>query len=123
LTRWQTLNVQSFEIDLEIGTNSYHYALSIEHNLEERKARIKKETLKLDGKPLFDFEDGEAHLYRDNYSAGPNYPFDWTQSGVGVLMPRADNKKLTRFREEIRKIVIASIHPMSITSLSERDER
>ena len=123
LTRWQTNATQRFELELQVGEANYSYSLLIEHDEDRRKAKIKSETLLLDGKKLFSFQDGQAQLYHDDFLPGPQYPFDWTQSGVGVLQPRPDNKKLTRFRVEMEKIIIAGIHPMRMSSESREDER
>jgi predicted ATPase len=78
--------------------------------------------LELGGKKLFHFSDGMAHLYHDDFKPGPDYPFDWTQSGVAVLQPRNDNKKLTRFRRELAKIVVAFPDPLRMSSESRQEE-
>ncbi len=52
-----------------------------------------------------------AQLYHDDFDKGPAYPFDWSQSGVGVLNERADNRKLTRFKREIASFVVTSPCP------------
>lgn len=122
LTRWQTSSVQRFELDLATGDNQYSYSLSLQHDDDRRRARIEREALLLDGKPLFEFEDGTAKLYHDDFTRGPEYPFDWTQSGLGVLQPRPDNKKLTTFRKELAKIIVASINPMLMSSESREEE-
>jgi predicted ATPase len=121
LTRWQSGATQRFELDLEVGGAAYTYTLVIEHDEDHRRAKIQTETLLLDGKKLFHFQDGTAELFHDDYTPGPQYPFDWTQSGVGVLQPRPDNKKLTRFRREMQKIIIACPRPSLMTSESRED--
>ena len=57
------------------------------------------------------FEQGTAQLFHDDFNKGPEYPFDWSQSGVGVLNEREDNRKLTRFKKEIASFVVASPCP------------
>jgi hypothetical protein len=121
LTCWQTNAVQRFELDLLIESSAYNYALVIEHDEDRRRARIKSETLTVDRKRLFDFQEGMAQLYHDDFTEGPSYPFDWTQSGVGVLQPRPDNKKLTQFRKEIRKLIILGLQPAMMTSESREE--
>jgi predicted ATPase len=130
LNWWQTNATQRFELEMEVGPEvekqlgpaSYGYFLVIEHDEDRRKAKIQSETLIMDGKKLFHFQEGTAELYHDDFKPGPQYPFDWTQSGVGVLAPRQDNKKLTRFRKEMEKIIVAGIHPMRMTSESREEE-
>jgi predicted ATPase len=118
----QSSSAQRFELDLQIPGAKYTYALLIEHHEDGRRARVKSEKLLLDGKNLFTFEDGQAQLFHDDFSTGAEYPFDWTQSGVGVLQPRPDNKRLTRFRVEMKKIIIAGIHPMRMGAESREEE-
>ena len=107
----QARNEQRFELDVELDGHVYRYVLGIEHDRERRRMRIGEEVLEQDGKPLFAFRNGTAQLYHDDFNSGPSYPFDWSQSGVGVLNERHDNRKLTRFKKEIASFVIASPCP------------
>jgi predicted ATPase len=121
LTRWQTNAVQRFELDLEAGTDAYNYVLVIEYDEDRRRAKVKSETLMLDGKKLCDFQEGKAQLYHDDFTPGPQYPFNWAFSVVGLLEPRPDNKKLTRFRNEMQKIIIVGLQPAMMTSESREE--
>lgn len=107
----QNRKEQHFEIDT--GTDEYtcRYGLTIEHEPDRNLMRISKETLAHDGKPIFEFDHGQAQLYHDDYSTGPSYPFDWALSGVGTLHERPDNKKLTQFKQELKNYIIAGICP------------
>ena len=102
---------QRFEIETLIDDYTYRYGLTVEHDLARDRMRIKEEILEHDGKPLFTFKDGYAQLYHDDYAQGPSYPFDWSQSGIGVLNERHDNQKLTRFKKEIANCIIVSPCP------------
>ena len=104
-------DLQHIELDLEIDGSSYRYVLRIQHDRRRRRLRIGEETLHHDAKPIFSFGDGTAQLYHDDYAAGPSYPFDWSRSGVGALNARDDNRKLTRFRQAMADLVVASPCP------------
>jgi len=121
LTRWQTRENQRFEIELTGNGGEYRYELVIEHKRTKQLSRIHTEKLWFDNKPLIDFSAGNAQLYRDNYSEGPNYPFDWNRSAVGSLPSREDNTKLTWFKNRFRRMLIIHINPMSIESRSEKE--
>ena len=129
LTSWQTSPTQRFEVELQVGPTSedpfgpasYGYSLVLEHDTERRQAKVQSETLTIDGRTLFHFQEGTAELYHDDFTRGPQYPSDWTQSGVGVLQPRPDNKKLTRFRKEMQKTIIVGIQPALMTSESREE--
>ena len=107
----QNLKEQRFELDVSTDEHTYRYGLTIEHDLDRNQMRISRETLEHDGRPIFKFDNGIVQLYHDNYAAGPNYPFDWTLSGIGALYERNDNRKLTRFKKEISNYVIVGVNP------------
>ena len=103
---------QRFEIETRVDGEAYRYSLVVKHDLSRSKMRVEKETLEHDGNPIFEFNKGEAQLYHDDYSKGPSpYPFDWSQSGIGFLNERPDNKKLTRFKKDIANYIIVSCCP------------
>ena len=71
-TRWQTLQVQRFELEI-IGNNGiYKYELGIGH--DQDKCRVEYERLWYDNQLLLKFELGEVQLYRDNYAEYVQHP-------------------------------------------------
>ena len=55
-TRWETRDVQRFELDLQSGEGTYRYALEIEHPEDTPgKPFIRSETVTLDGSLLYRF--------------------------------------------------------------------
>ncbi len=102
---------QRFEIQYCSDDHTYDYGLTIDHDRERGRMRIAKETLDHDGRPIFEFQNGEAQLYHDDYKDGPTYPFDWTLSGVGTLHERPDNRKLTAFKKNLQNFIIVNPCP------------
>ena len=92
LTRWQKTPRQRFELETTGPTGDYRYEVVVEHrdvaSAEVPRTRILREVLTIDSQPLFHFEDGKVQLYRDDHSAGPQYPFDWGRSALGTIAPR-----------------------------------
>ena len=82
LTRWQKRDKQAFEVEVVLDKDELRYRLEIEHERATRRARISLERLESNGKPLFVFEMGEVHLYRDDCSQGPGYNADWAESAL-----------------------------------------
>ena len=119
-TRWQTSQMQRFELGISGNGGSYKYELGIGHNRD--RCRVEYERLWFDNQPLLRFELGEAQLYRDNHSEGPTYPFDWSQSMLPSLMPRNDNTKLTWFRERMARFIIVKIVPNLMVDESSQEE-
>ncbi|MDQ7785612.1 MAG: AAA family ATPase [Desulfomonilaceae bacterium] len=121
LCRWQTARPLTFELELEGNGGAYRYSLVVEHERERGLARVQKELLFFDGKPLFEFHEGKVQLYRDDHSQGPEYSFDWLQSGLAVLERRHDNKLLSGFKDGIHAFLIVRINPLQMTAESAED--
>ncbi|MEW5986643.1 MAG: AAA family ATPase, partial [Chloroflexota bacterium] len=100
----------------------YKYELAIEHFEEKSRTRIKYERLWFDSKPLLQFVEGEAQLYRDNHSEGPKFPFDWERSVLATIPARRDNTRLTWFRERLRRFLIVQVNPTLMISESTGEE-
>jgi predicted ATPase len=122
LTRWQNRDIQTFELDAVLEQDELRYRLEIEHERPTRKARIALETLELKGNPLFRFERGEVHLYRDNHSPGPTFGADWSESAMARVPPRNDNTKLTKFLAFMRKVVVCGLYPASFETESSTED-
>ncbi|MEH2297832.1 MAG: ATP-binding protein [Nostoc sp.] len=120
-TRWQTLPIQRFEIEIDGNDGNYKYELAIEHNREN--SHVQYECLWFDDQPLLKFKMGEVQIFDDNYSAGPKYPFEFSQSILPLLQPRNDNTKLTWFKNRIERFIIVQIIPNLMANGSEQEER
>lgn len=120
LTRWQTSQIQRFELEIIGNGGIYKYELGIGYNLD--KCRVEYERLWFDNQPLLKFELGEVQLYRDDFSEGSQYSFDWSQSIFPSLMPRSDNRKLTWFRERMARFIIVRIIPSLMVDESNQEE-
>ena len=94
LTRWQSRNLQVFAIDVLLQSETYTYRLEVEHEREQRVARIRSETLEVDGTRLFEFVLNQVQLFRDDptsgTSKGPSYTADWKESALARRIPRTE---------------------------------
>lgn len=121
LTRWQSRDTQTIELVIQGNGGQYTYRLEVEHDRDNAQRRIKKEHLHFEGNPLFTFDLGEVQLYRDDFTKGPAYPFDWGRSALATIMPRNDNKRLAWFKERLSKIHILRIAPFSMEAESKNE--
>jgi predicted ATPase len=123
LTRWQTLDVQTFEIDARIDDHGYRYSIEVVHRRDSGDCRIKSERLLGDGdRPLFLSDTGKAQLFRDDGSKGPEVLSDWSRSSLPIVAGRPDNKRLTRFvRWLSTEVLLCRINPVLMQSQSETD--
>ena len=118
LTAWDQRSEQTFELQVQGEGRTYDYRLQIEQNRDKLVSRIRSEELECDGQCLFAFDGKEVHLFRDNGSAGPTFPFDWSRSAIATIPGSPDNKKLTWFRDWLTRLVVFAPDPHGIESLS-----
>lgn len=122
LTRWQSRNEQVFEVEVSFDGAPLVYRLEIEHDRTMKRARIIKETLTSGGQPLFGFVEGLVTLYRDDHSKGPQFHSDWSESALARVQPGSDNKRLTRFVEHMKKLIVCGLYPASFVPESSEEE-
>ena len=118
LTRWQNRELQTFEIDVRLGTDTFRYRLEVEHHRATRQGRILREDLTSNGKPLFECKKGVVQLYLDNHSKGPLYAVDWSESALARVAARDDNRRLTHFRDFVNRVVVCGLYPASFSAES-----
>ena len=121
LTAWDKRREQTFELGIKGNTGFYCYRLVVEHDLATLKNRIRSEELQFNEKLLYQFDGKDAHLFRDNGTAGPVFPLDWSRSGIPTVPPRSDNSLLTWFRDRLKRIYIFSPDPVRMTSHSDAE--
>jgi predicted ATPase len=119
LTAWDTRDDQAFELGVTGNEGEYLYRLVLDHDRKGMCCRIKDEKLTFDQKPLYHFDGSDAHLYRDDFSAGPVFPFDSSRSHVSTIPERNDNQRLTWFRNRVQRIHVFSPDPLRMHSRSE----
>jgi predicted ATPase len=122
VTAWDQRSEQTFELGLKGQERAYRYRLVIEHDRAARSNRIKTEELWFDQRKLYQFDGRDAHLFRDDGTAGPVFPFDWSRSAIPTIPERRDNTLLTWFRERLKRIYIVSPDPVRMTSRSEEEQ-
>lgn len=119
LTAWDTRAEQTFELGVAGNGGQYRYRLIVDHDRKGRRNRIKTERLDFDQKVLYEFDGQEAHLYRDDSSPGPAFPFRWTRSAIPTIPERDDNRLLSWFRSRLERTYIYSPDPLRMDPRSE----
>ena len=118
LTRWQDVDVQSFELVLSGQGGEFAYRLEIEHERVRQRCRVRTEKLTFDKKLLFEssFNDNQltAQLFRDDGSRGPTQLTDWTRSSLPSIQPREENQLMSWFKERMNRVIVARFNPAVI---------
>lgn len=120
-TRWLQKDVQTFEMDIQIEEDFYSYKLQLEFDHDKRRMLMKREKLSFNTDPILDYQVGKAELYNDNDKKSFDFLPDWERSGISTLLFHK-NKKLSRFHDEMRRIIVAGICPPIIYSESFKED-
>ena len=121
-TRWQDQQQVTWEVEVHLEQDAYVYRLVIESWREPNIPRVSVETVKLNGKSIFEFIDGEVHLFNDRFEQKVQYEFDWNRSALGTILPRKDNQKLTRFKQFLSSFYFFRINPFAMETRSEKEQ-
>ncbi len=116
---WDKRKEQTFELGVEGNGGHYLYRLVVEHDMFQPRNRIKLESLTYNDTPCYRYQDGEAHLFRDDGTQGPVFPFDWSRSAIATIPERQDNTNLTWFRQRLGHTYVLSILPKMISAKTE----
>ena len=123
LTRWQNDLRQVFEIDVDVGEESFRYRLEIEHADGGRHSRVTRESLRAGPTMLFECETDEVQLYRDDGSEGPAFRTDWTESALACVVAEPTNTRLTAFKDAIRATVVCNIRSALLRAESTGEDK
>jgi predicted ATPase len=122
MTAWDLRPKQTFELSLKGQGGEYVYRLIIEQDRNARKNRVGYEDLCFDGRAVYQFQDGEARLFREGGIPGPSFPFDSSRSAIPTIPERNDTALLSWFRRRLNRIFVFSPDPLRMTSQSEAEQ-
>lgn len=121
-TRWMSQAQQRCELEVVLEDATYLYRLDIDSVGEPARPRVFSETLRLDTKPIFEFNTGEVHLYNDRFEHKVTYPFDWHRSALATITERKDNTKLTRFKHWLGDLFCFRIDPFAMPGRADGED-
>ena len=121
LTAWDSRSDQRFEVGVRGNGGRYVYTLQLEHDSQRNRNRSSGEELTFDDTTLYKFDGQDAHLYRDDGSAGPTFPYDWNKSVIATLPERPENQKLTWFRERFAATFVFAPDPLGMSADSDAE--
>lgn len=124
-TKWETRDVQRFELDFEESGGTYRYALEIQHPQgSHEKPLIRSEGVSFDGEPLYRFSDGEVHLPYDDRSESSVFPFRADQSFLTNLESGRGNRlgRLAGFKDLVAGLWIIQPNPFAMEPASKQDQ-
>ena len=121
-TVWDSRETQSFELEVAGLGGVFLYRLEVWYPPQEisQPPRVKAETLLFDGRPLFRYLDGQAHLFDDDHKPGAVFPFKPARSFLPNL--ETQDSKLQWFKQFLARVHIFQFNPWVLDPFSQRDD-
>jgi putative AbiEii toxin of type IV toxin-antitoxin system len=121
-TRWDTREIQRFEMDIDGNGGRYSYSLEVHHPQDgSQRPGIRTEHVSFDGDVLYRFSDGDVHLYKDGTTQAASFPFRPERSFLPNLEGRGT--KLGWFKDFVGGIRILQLNPFDIRLTSKQEEK
>jgi len=120
-TRWQDVAQQRFELEVNGNEGTYSYELVIEESGHPAHARVKRESVALNGASLFLFEKGTVHLFNDYSKEKVKFPFDQRRSGLAIVESRPENKKLSWLKDWLERLLYIQIDPKNMGARADKE--
>jgi predicted ATPase len=121
-TRWQRVERQRFELEVRGDEGEYRYELVVdEWGQPTAYPRVLKESVTLDGKPLFLFENGTLHLHNNQFLEKVQFPLSPRRSGLSIVESRKDNTKLSWLKDWLGRILCVQIDPKRMGARAEKE--
>lgn len=118
LTRWETRNLQTFELAVSGNGGEYVYKLEVVHDRARFTSSIRSESVQMNGRALYRFDAPNVTLFDDEYSQGQSFPVMPTRSFLAMLEPNHKNTKLMWLKSFLQSIWIVRLNPFGMDETS-----
>ncbi|MEH1782612.1 MAG: ATP-binding protein [Nostoc sp.] len=123
-TRWQTLPIQRFELEITGNGGHYKYEFAIKHNQD--KNHVEYERLWFNNQILLKFEGDEVQLFREDTSEVTKILFSLQLSKLSSLLilfsGETNGTKLAWFSKRMQRFIIVQIVPSLMVDGSGKEE-
>jgi len=104
------------EIAATLGKQVYEYVLEVELPENFTQPRIRRESLKVNGKTHFFREEGKIQLGKN-----AEFTLDWHHVGLPLISTRNDDAPIARFREWLARIIVLAPVPGNFRRASKKE--
>ncbi|MFN6462217.1 MAG: AAA family ATPase [Nostoc sp. DedVER02] len=123
-TRWQTLQIQRFELEITGNNGHYKYEFAIKHN--QNKNHVEYERLWFNNQILLKLEKNEIQFFREDTSELVNITFPSSISEfislVSLFSANTNSTKIAWFTNRMQRFIIVQIIPSLMADGSEKEE-
>jgi predicted ATPase len=109
-----------FEIEVELGSESYEYTVAFEFPKGFKELRVYEEKLAIGGKPIYTRELAQVHLTRTDEEIEARFLIDWHLVALPIVQQRSPDDPLSVFKLWLSRMFI--LRPMPSLILGDSRE-
>ena len=124
LTRWGSGYEQTFELrvgnGVEVGGEEYRYQLTVDH--QTGQARLKQESLTLNGKPLLELSGGTISVRDESSGQTATMPFNADMPALAAFRDKDKTPSAHKFYNWLNGVTMLSLSPDNMRGISDKAE-
>lgn len=109
-----------FEIEVELASNTYQYAVAFEFPEGFKELRVREEKLIVGSRPVYTRELAQVRLTRAHDREG-QFGIDWHLVALPLVQEQSQNDPLFIFKQWLARVLVLRPMPSVITGNSEQD--
>jgi hypothetical protein len=110
-----------FEIDVELESKVYRYAVAFEFPDGFKELRVFEERLTVDGRPVYSREVAQVRLARLGVETEANFRIDWHLVALPIVQQQSVNDPLFVFKQWLARMLILRPMPSLIRGDSDQE--
>jgi hypothetical protein len=110
-----------FEIEVELGTMIFEYAIAFEFPKGFKELRVLEERLAVGGQLIYTRELAQVHLARSDQERGADFRMDWHLVALSIIQQQPGNDPLFVFKQWLARMLILRPIPSLISGDSKEE--
>ncbi len=110
-----------FEIEVELGKQTYGYTVAFEFPKGFKELRVFEEKLTVGGKPVYTREMAQVHLTKTDQATEANFRIDWHLVALPIVQQQTTDDPLFVFKQWLSRMFILRPMPTSIMGDSKEE--
>lgn len=94
------------EISVDLDATIYEYIIAFEFPKGFKELRVLEESLKVDGRPIYNRELAQVHLVKTGLNKGAHFLIDWHLVALPIVQERSDQDPLYIFKQWVAHMLI-----------------
>ncbi len=103
-----------FEIEVELGGQSYEYVIAFEFPKGFKELRVREERLSASNQTIYSREEALVHLAKRGKSGDADFKIDWHLVALPIIQQQSDDDPLRVFKQWLARMLILRPAPGQI---------